>query len=256
MFMENKYHKWYFNIIEKAKTRNTNDGYTESHHIIPKSMGGTNDKYNLVKLTAREHFICHLLLVKFVTGTFKRNMAFALNAMSNLSNKNQDRYTPISKLYAISRKLYSEEQSKYMSSNRNPMYGKTHTEEARLKMSKIHKGKTPANKGKSHTEEAKMKISKATSGANNPMYGKNHTEETKAKLSKAKLGKQNIKLQGKPKSESHRKKLSEANTGKLFTEERKLKLKQIPKISCIYCGKLTSPSMHKRWHGEQCKHKI
>jgi hypothetical protein len=255
MFVENKYHKWYFNIIDKAKTRNTN-GYTELHHIIPKSMGGVNDKSNLVKLTAREHFICHLLLVKFVTGTFKRNMAFALNAMSTLSNKHQDRYIPTSKLYAISRKLYSEEQSKFMAESGNPMYGKTHTEDARLKMSKFHKGRIPANKGKHHTEDTKIKISKATSGSNNPMYGRTHTEETKLKQSKAKLDKRNVKLQGKPKSESHRKKLSEANAGKLFTEERKLKLKQIPKISCVYCWKLSSPAMHKRWHGEQCKHKI
>ena len=28
--------------------------YVEKHHIIPKSEGGTNDKDNLVNLTARE----------------------------------------------------------------------------------------------------------------------------------------------------------------------------------------------------------
>ena len=36
----------------------------ENHHILPKSLGGTNDKNNLVLLTLKEHFICHWLLVK------------------------------------------------------------------------------------------------------------------------------------------------------------------------------------------------
>lgn len=57
-FLINKYTKWYFNIIESAQ-RQEMDGYTEKHHIIPKSLGGSNDKTNIVKLTAREHFICH-----------------------------------------------------------------------------------------------------------------------------------------------------------------------------------------------------
>ena len=41
-----------------------NDCYCETHHIIPKSEGGSNDKSNLVNLTAREHYIAHLLLWK------------------------------------------------------------------------------------------------------------------------------------------------------------------------------------------------
>ena len=40
------------------------DCYCEKHHIIPKSEGGTNDPDNLVNLTAREHYIAHLLLAK------------------------------------------------------------------------------------------------------------------------------------------------------------------------------------------------
>ena len=39
-------------------------GYTERHHIIMHSMGGSNDIDNLVVLTGREHWIAHLLLYK------------------------------------------------------------------------------------------------------------------------------------------------------------------------------------------------
>ena len=38
--------------------------YTESHHIIPRCLGGGNETSNLVLLTAREHFIAHRLLSK------------------------------------------------------------------------------------------------------------------------------------------------------------------------------------------------
>ena len=61
----NKYHKWYDQLIDRARTR-TLTGYVERHHIVPKSLGGTNEASNLVRLTAREHLIAHMLLPKFV----------------------------------------------------------------------------------------------------------------------------------------------------------------------------------------------
>jgi len=60
------YEKIYNQIINHAKLRNLPNKKTrgfERHHIIPRSLNGTNDKNNLVDLTPREHFICHRLLV-------------------------------------------------------------------------------------------------------------------------------------------------------------------------------------------------
>ena len=52
-------------MVEKARTCPCVEGqYLEKHHIIPKSLGGTNDASNLVKFTARQHYIAHLLLYK------------------------------------------------------------------------------------------------------------------------------------------------------------------------------------------------
>ena len=65
MYLQNKYTHCYYNIVNRAKARST-VGYFERHHIIPKSLGGTNDVDNLVNLTAREHFICHWLLTKML----------------------------------------------------------------------------------------------------------------------------------------------------------------------------------------------
>lgn len=50
------YETIYDNIINKAKDRNALKGgdiILESHYIIPKACGGTNDKDNLVNLTTR-----------------------------------------------------------------------------------------------------------------------------------------------------------------------------------------------------------
>ena len=82
----------YYRIIEKAKKEtelgNRKTGYYEKHHIQPRSLGGSNNKENLVRLTAREHFICHWLLVKMYNkGTVERNkMLCALWKMHAINN--------------------------------------------------------------------------------------------------------------------------------------------------------------------------
>jgi hypothetical protein len=57
------YRKIYNSIVSQGKNR-LFEGYTESHHVIPRCMGGTDDPKNLVNLTAEEHYVCHQLLVK------------------------------------------------------------------------------------------------------------------------------------------------------------------------------------------------
>jgi len=44
--------------------------YTETHHIIPKCMGGNDQKENLIKLTPEDHFFAHLLLAKSHGGKY------------------------------------------------------------------------------------------------------------------------------------------------------------------------------------------
>jgi len=90
IMLTNKYSKLYYKITSNAKQRIT-EGYTELHHIIPQSMGGSNDKENLVELTAREHFICHWLLIKMTDGEDRSKMLYALKGMK-AENKYQQRY--------------------------------------------------------------------------------------------------------------------------------------------------------------------
>lgn len=56
------YAKIYDNFI---KTRSENiEEYYEVHHIMPRCLGGPDEKSNLIKLTAREYFLAHRLLAK------------------------------------------------------------------------------------------------------------------------------------------------------------------------------------------------
>ena len=57
------YIRVYWSIIHN-RLHNKVDGYVEHHHIIPRSEGGLDNNDNIVALTAREHYICHLLLAK------------------------------------------------------------------------------------------------------------------------------------------------------------------------------------------------
>lgn len=51
----------YEKLINKYRNQNI-EGYYETHHIIPKYLGGSNDSENLIKLTYRQHILAHLLL--------------------------------------------------------------------------------------------------------------------------------------------------------------------------------------------------
>lgn len=53
----------YSSLITRAQGRALSC-YTESHHIIPKCIGGNDASNNLVDLTPEEHYLAHQLLVK------------------------------------------------------------------------------------------------------------------------------------------------------------------------------------------------
>ena len=80
------YKKIYDNLIEKAKNRIL-DGYKESHHIIPRCLGGSNDKENMVNLTPEEHYVAHQLLVKIHPKNYSLIQAASMMIANRPSNK-------------------------------------------------------------------------------------------------------------------------------------------------------------------------
>jgi hypothetical protein len=89
-----------------------NEIYCEVHHILPISLGGTNENINLVKLTAKEHYIAHLLLTKFIRGKDRYKILNAFFCMNMKSKNTIDRYSS-SRLYQTLKEELSFEKSKF-----------------------------------------------------------------------------------------------------------------------------------------------
>lgn len=107
------YKKIYQQLIDRARVRNTLD-YKETHHIIPKCLGGTDDPSNLVDLTPEEHYVAHQLLVKIHSDNGKLLYAAVMMCSNRINNK----------LYGWLRRKLSNNQSKAMSGSGNNMFDK------------------------------------------------------------------------------------------------------------------------------------
>lgn len=124
IFLDNKYTTLYFNIIKSSiKNYKLKDGYFEYHHILPRSLNGSNSKYNIAKLTSKQHFICHYLLTKMIDeNDFRyKKMILAFNMMSSESS-DMNRYIN-SKLYSISKNQQSKIMSSIQAGTNNSNYG-------------------------------------------------------------------------------------------------------------------------------------
>ena len=154
----NKYTEWYCAIVQNAITRSNLSGYFERHHILPRcfKLGGEKDSSNIVALTAREHFICHRLLVMF--------MAYG--------NGNPEKYVPAS--------LTVERIRQELSQVKTGSTGKKWTPEQRAKL----KSRKPHNLGLPMSLEAKEHLrQKRALQKMSP-----RSEATKSKLSQKLMG--------------------------------------------------------------------
>lgn len=157
--------------------------YYERHHILPRCLGGNNDKLNLTLLTAREHFLCHYILaIKIYPNNHK--LMYALWAMCKLENKYQNRSIS-SRVYEQARLSYIKMQSEKFKGKGNPQYRKLITNETRERLKekrKLRVGINAPNYGKKLSEESRKRLSESRAGVGNYFYGKCHSVETKRKL--------------------------------------------------------------------------
>lgn len=159
------YQRIYDSICNRAKLeqslrfskKKNKEMYFERHHVIPKCMGGSNDKENLVYLTAREHFVCHKLLCEIYPDNPK--LTFALWNMSSGRITN-NRYR-----YIISNREYERIKYTFSKVASEAKKGKTRwpcSEETKRRISESMKGKVKRYaKRKPMSEETKRKISEA-----------------------------------------------------------------------------------------------
>jgi len=245
----NKYTCWYNQIVERARFRIIDD-YTETHHIQPRSLGGSDDKDNLVELTAREHFICHWLLTKMTTGEDRAKMIYALNGMKR-SNKFAQRYeTKITaRVYENLKKEFSVVHSATMKGRKPWNVGVPITDEQRERNRK-------SALGKRHSDAAKEKIRIASTG-------RIKTNETKDKIREALKGKpkgpmseeeklkRSIALKGKQKPKGMGAKLSATVAAQLAAGTHYTQIK----LTCPHCGTQASKARYNGYHGDKCKHR-
>ena len=224
------YELLYNSIIEKAKSSDRvigNGVYYEKHHIKPRSLFKEleNDVSNIVLLTPKEHFICHMLLERIYDT---RQMKFAIWRMCN-----DGKYKVSSRYYDYVKKKIAMESSRLNKGKKLTeeskkkislaLTGHKHSSETKLKMKASYdkskhifsdevKEKLSENAklrftGKKQTEAFKKHLSEIRSGSGNTMYGKSNrdfmTEEKYAK---------------------YRKKLSDALTGHKCSDETKKKI--------------------------------
>jgi len=213
--------------LEQRKEHKKNEGYYEGHHIVPKCLGGQGhssnwNHENIVPLTAREHFICHWLLVELYPENKKLAYAFQYMCDSD-QTKNKIRYKPSSKIVEYARKL-----------SRDKKTGSKLSDETKLKMSLSQVG----NKkwlGKTHSLETIEKMRLSQKGRPSKLKNKKLSDEIKTKMSLCKTGDKN------------------PNYGKSTWNKGRPHPQKI--IKCPHCSKEGGISNMKRYHLDNCKNK-
>jgi hypothetical protein len=250
----NKYTTWYNAITEKAKTRILVD-YKERHHIVPKCLGGSDAKNNLVDLTAREHFICHWLLVKMHTGESKAKMIYALNGMKRNGHCTQRYETKItSRVYEHLKKEFSIVHSATMKGRPAHNKGVPASEEQKEKNRLAAKGRVMSPEsiakgvakrtGKTRTAETRLQMSISAKAylKGNPRGPMGNTQ--REAISKGTLGKSKPPGMGDKLSSTVAKLLAE---GKHYTQV---------KMQCPHCPVTASKARYNAFHGDKCKLKL
>jgi len=225
------YSKLYESLIFDARNNPKHDPYKETHHIVPLCMGGLDVKSNLVKLTARQHYLAHWLLYKIHKTT---KLVHAWHSMSRIGVGQESRNVN-SQLFQYCKKERSGLLSEQYSGEGNNFYGKSHSDETKKLLSDKHKGKiykTP--------EQIKSWVDSIA-------------KKPKSKEHKAKIGRKGyVMLQNIHTLEIVR---------VLYTDSRvncpdwvnPRKLKPENKMKCGHCDIVTTASNLKRWHNDKCK---
>lgn len=218
MFKCNKYTNWYFSIIDNAKQRDDSD-ITENHHIIPKSLGGDDINKNLVKLTPREHYVCHWLLTKMVDGPMKHKMTFALHTFFHFNKIRQLNFK--SRQYEFHKIQYKEACRQRIPHTKGEVFifkNQKTQEEFEGTISMFAK----------HSELSPQSINWLVKHCINP-------DDTKRKIHYWGIWIESLSIFSYDKPRSP------------YT------IQNLPNVVCEYCAKVVSTGNYNRWHGNNCK---
>lgn len=189
------YQAVYDRFILDRQSKSDPVGYSEKHHIIPRSMGGSNRKSNLVRLSPSDHLFAHKLLAK-IHNT--RGMWFAFLTMCTKGGQSARGIVASRREYERARFAYAESLK-----TDHPMRGRKLTEEHKRKVSENSprlSGPDHPMFGKKHRESTRKKMSDAIAkrgGIISPMKGKTHSPQIREKWKKERAGMGNARADKK-----------------------------------------------------------
>lgn len=254
------YKKLYDNLIDDRKSRiQDTSQYHENHHILPRSLGGSNKNENLISLTPKEHFIAHLLLFKFSTGKDKVKMGYALHMMMTAVNEHQDKRRINSRKFSkLKLKIYKE-----IIGEKHPNFGVKMSPEFKDKMRQVQLGeknsmygKIPWNKGKTKENNEIIRRLSETLKINPPSKKPGRKKYISGDLRKkcSEISRLNYSKAKKGQIPWNKgiKNCYQENVLMRMSQKRRGIIQK--KIQCPHCGKVGGTTMY-RWHFDNCKMK-
>lgn len=294
------YKKIYGQLVTRGQTRQQGKnrkilkneiGLVERHHIVPKCLGGTDEKINLVFFTPEEHVVAHLLLVKIYN---KPELIYAANWMTSRVKNNKE-YGWIKREFVRAESLLKTGKSrskesvdkqtetilkKYKNGYTSPRLGTNLSDDHKEAISTGNKGKIikPESRSsldgyvirygimegtKKYNIDKKKKDNKSIESLirqfgeiDGPIKYKEYCNTMSDKRS----GKNNY-FYGKKHTEESKNKISTSNTGKskIRTDEHNNKIgaankgRTHTKIICPHCNKEGGCTTMNRWHFDNCK---
>jgi hypothetical protein len=187
----------YLKFIDALKYQSIN-GYSEKHHVLPKSMGGNDASSNIIYLTARQHFVAHWMLWK----TYGGSMTTAFNYMNGITRygqrinsrtaemlkheeierQKQKTFSIETRLKMSNAKLGTKRPDELIEKIRQAQIGRKLSDEWRANVSKGKRGKSNGRLGCVVSEETKKRIGDAQRGELNHMAGRKHSPETRERM--------------------------------------------------------------------------
>lgn len=253
--------------------------YVEKHHIIPRSLGGSDDESNIIALSPRDHFFAHRLLAKIHGG--KMWAALAYMSRGNVKSAKGVRIT--SRIYDLAKRKDSEWRSDHYTKH-NPWRGKKFSPAQLSKM----RGPRPSIAGENHPFYGTKRPDTgvviafvkryASSRAVKPCLAMANRIDKICDLRASdgytdEMRKLAMYFRGAHLGESRKGKMYGSKNpnygngaaiagsknpmyGKQQSDDTKRKISEKAKrtVSCPKCGKMGSISNMKRWHFDNCRH--
>ena len=212
-FRKNKYYYTYVRLAEKICGENrTYDSLTcEMHHVLPLSFGGVY----CMPYTFREHYIAHVLLLKFTSGKNKMKMSFALHTFFHFDKNRKLGINQQSKIYAMHKKYFIEACKQRMPHTKTEMF---------------HFKNMNTNDEFVGTRREFINYTGLTSQEIYNLLSKNRLRHSKG---------WGVHIE---------------ELGIFSFEQPTQKMAKPDDKQCVHCGKLCCPTNYSRWHGDNCKH--